>query len=324
MAQIAMKPKPNGKIPPDTQAFDILSRIGKAKNRIYRVGVELEGGWTELPPGVELVRDGSIHGLKGPTRKQKVSEPTYLRVLPGGQSQPQAYAQRIPSPDGSGYIYVVLRENEKDVPIPISTGELPSEPFEPAKVANWMRQSYPQVVNKTCGLHVHLSFEDARHYQLLMCPAFTVTMRDFLVEWGKEVKIEEKHPLWDRLAGKSEFCKFEFWADYQVCQGRKNYNHDVPGSRYSMINYCHSLHQTLECRVLPMFADVEMAVAAVQRVIDITNASLAINKEVERPLVAEVKADIRERVHEDQQQGRRRRVRESDAILVEEDERLVD
>lgn len=34
---------------------------GKSPNRIYRIGIELEGGWTKLPPGVrQLQHDGSV------------------------------------------------------------------------------------------------------------------------------------------------------------------------------------------------------------------------------------------------------------------------
>lgn len=41
---------------------EILARPVK-KNFIYRVGVELEGGWTKVPEGVQLASDGSVQGL---------------------------------------------------------------------------------------------------------------------------------------------------------------------------------------------------------------------------------------------------------------------
>lgn len=33
---------------------------GRYRNRVYRIGLELEGGWNKLPAGVHLVRDGSV------------------------------------------------------------------------------------------------------------------------------------------------------------------------------------------------------------------------------------------------------------------------
>ena len=40
---------------------DIDKWLGKARSRIYRVGVELEGGWDKLPQkGVVIVHDGSV------------------------------------------------------------------------------------------------------------------------------------------------------------------------------------------------------------------------------------------------------------------------
>ena len=48
------------KLPKDWKAVDISQARGKARNRIYRVGLELEGGWNNLQPGIRLVHDGSV------------------------------------------------------------------------------------------------------------------------------------------------------------------------------------------------------------------------------------------------------------------------
>lgn len=40
--------------------LDISAARGKSRNRIYRVGLELEGGWDKLPAGTRIVRDGSV------------------------------------------------------------------------------------------------------------------------------------------------------------------------------------------------------------------------------------------------------------------------
>ena len=48
------------KAPEIVVPLDIERILGKPKNRVARVGVELEGAWEKLPPGVKLERDGSV------------------------------------------------------------------------------------------------------------------------------------------------------------------------------------------------------------------------------------------------------------------------
>lgn len=44
----------------DWVPLDIDKARQRARNRIYRVGLELEGGWNKLPAGTRLVHDGSV------------------------------------------------------------------------------------------------------------------------------------------------------------------------------------------------------------------------------------------------------------------------
>lgn len=41
-------------------ALEIDTHFGKARNRIHRVGIELEGGWSTIPRGMNLTHDGSV------------------------------------------------------------------------------------------------------------------------------------------------------------------------------------------------------------------------------------------------------------------------
>ena len=43
-----------------SQAISLDTVLGKARNRIYRIAIELEGGWQTPPKGCEIVRDGSV------------------------------------------------------------------------------------------------------------------------------------------------------------------------------------------------------------------------------------------------------------------------
>jgi hypothetical protein len=48
--------------------------LGKAKNRIALVGIELEGAWAKVPPDVgRLSHDGSVAGLSDPTGRVRYS-----------------------------------------------------------------------------------------------------------------------------------------------------------------------------------------------------------------------------------------------------------
>ena len=60
--------------------------LGNPKNRIARIGVELEGGWRALPLGTHLERDGSVFGDQG-CPGFKVGE------LPIGPIQPAAMSK---------------------------------------------------------------------------------------------------------------------------------------------------------------------------------------------------------------------------------------
>lgn len=48
------------RLPKGWKALDIDAFREKARNRVYRIGVELEGGWDKVPAGVQIVHDGSV------------------------------------------------------------------------------------------------------------------------------------------------------------------------------------------------------------------------------------------------------------------------
>ena len=212
-----LKPKPAPKV------LDISSLLGKCKNRISRIGIEIEGGWKTLPKGIALEHDGSV-----------------------------------------------FRGNRS---VDISYGEIPLGPMIPGNYAAAIRKYYPHVVDATCGLHVHMSFEHLRIYSILMAEEYQDTMVAYLTRWADDEGISGEHTFRDRLKGRSRFCQKMFWPDLQT-NASKDYNQDRMGHRYTMINYCHQSHGTLECRLLPMFADVEQSVRGVKRVLEITNACL--------------------------------------------------
>lgn len=204
-----------------------LDHLTKVRNRVYRIGIELEGGWKTLPPGTNLARDGSV-------RFRDEDMLSGLRHM----------------------------------------GEIPSPVLTVEQWPTWMKQFYPHFVNETCGLHVHLSFRSALTYSRLMAPTYPSTIIAYLTAWAKQENLSSAHPIWPRLAGKSEYCQHVFAADEQIKNVTKDYDHHRPGNRYSAINYCYCVNNTLECRVLPMLETVEQAIRAVANIIQTTNAFL--------------------------------------------------
>lgn len=245
---------------------------GNGKNRIHLVGIELEGGWVKLPDGVSPIRDGSISGLRAPGSASP--EPT---APPPGRQRGEsidAYMRRHEQAAREA-----LRQSAElwgtSSSLPkLKIGEIPSHPMEVEKFTAWMKKFYPVSVNETCGLHVHMSFQSALHYQRLMVPEYPATIVAYVRAWAKDQALPPDHPLWPRLDGKSVYCQHEFSADLQSQHREKGYNQTANGHRYTVINYCWTTHSTLECRLLPMMASPELGISAVQNVLNITNAFL--------------------------------------------------
>jgi hypothetical protein len=221
--------------------WDLDGILGKGKNRIQRVGVELEGAWpAKMPRGTTLEKDASV---------KPYSTDPYIRA-----TQMAAFP---------------------------NVGELVSEPYLPVSVFRWMRQMYPGLVNHTCGMHVHMSFDHIKRYMQLMHPNFLPTVVYYLGEWAHKEGFPAAHHIWSRLAGKSEFCNHSYDPDLQAQTQRKDFDHFRKGNRYSGVAYRFRLHRTIEVRFLPMMDEVEQAMRAVKYVLDITNAALVATAERE-------------------------------------------
>lgn len=160
---------------------------------------------------------------------------------------------------------------------PKHVGEIPLPPVTVANMEAIVRSNYPSYINETCGLHIHMSFEHKLHYQRLMTPAFTQAMIEGLQEWGRAANVPEEHIFWHRLTTPSHnHCEHKYRGDHQVHINHKDYqSRGKEYSRYTALNYCWSQHKTLECRLLPMFSDINMAINALHAVIDITNKFLS-------------------------------------------------
>ena len=219
------------------KALELDPILGQTRNRIKLLGVELEGGWDTVPPGVGLAHDSSVF------KNMRVDNINY--------------------------------------------GELPIGPIQPAALPRFIKKYYPDHVNFTCGLHVHMSFENIKHYYWLMAQEFQVTMVSYLVKWATKEGFPDDHYIWKRLSGKVKFCQQRFMPDDQYQIKRKDYLPEAMVNRYTAVNYCGRLN-TIEVRVLPMMDTAEQAIRGVREIIDITNASLLLLGEKEKPVVGKL------------------------------------
>jgi len=219
--------------------LDIDKILGKPKNRVRLIGLEMEGAWDKLPPGVRgLDVDRSVFRDNCP--------PDCMANLGHGNG----------------------------------CGEIPSGAIAPILLRRFVKRCYPKHVDSTCGLHIHMSFEHPRYYSVLMDQDYYDTMKEYLKRWAKKEGFDEKHFIWDRLAGKSIFCQDICWPDEQFAYDRKDYDKKRKGHRYTIVHWCGRL-KTVEVRVLPMMGtfekpDPEQAIRALRHVIDITNACIAV------------------------------------------------
>jgi len=221
--------------PPVVNPLNIDHLLGKAWNRVAKIGVELEGGWIRpivLPKDYKFEGDGSVFG-HGSTIS---SHPRYGDLT--------------------------------------KKGELAIGPMLPAQLSTSIKKFYPELIDITCGMHVHMSFGRVYEYMLLSdSPVYQETVLHYLLKWASKENFPSSHYIWDRLKGLNKFCVKEFWPDSQITKTNKDYG--MSGDhRYTAISYQWSRYKTVECRVLPMMETPEMAIRAIQEVVKITNAFL--------------------------------------------------
>lgn len=223
-------------------AVDIEKFKDTAKNRIHRIGIELEGGWTKVPRGTTIDRDGSVdlscEGTLNPD----------IRLVAIGE---------LPSPP--------LSFNEAD----------------DIHWVTWLHKFYPQVHNGTCGMHVHMSFNTALTYMRLMHPSYPATVIAGMTSWAKRVDLSKNHPIWSRLKGKSIYCQHVFDPEGQIKNNTKDHDQRRAGHRYTAINYCFSRTGTMECRLLPMMETPDRAQEIITELLRITNGYLLATKKKE-------------------------------------------
>jgi hypothetical protein len=129
-------------------------------------------------------------------------------------------------------------------------GEAVSPPIKNwTKLASWVKNNYPNRVNRTCGTHMHVSFKGSYGYSALVGQDSGILDRleEVLRAWAKDAKLRQSERKWlfNRLDGNNTYCK-KIWDPDRALQGRYD--------RYSWLNAeAWRKHGTIEIRILPAF-----------------------------------------------------------------------
>jgi len=150
-------------------------------------------------------------------------------------------------------------------------GETRSNPITKVQdLIVYVNDNYPDKTNSTCGLHIHISLKQKNYYSLLMSSKFNTYFKKMIVEYADK-NITNKH-FWNRLEGSNTFCTDVFRPQIQTNDAGKG------STRYSQLNYCYSLHGTLECRLFPAFKYKDTAINAIMAYLSIVESYIHTNK----------------------------------------------
>jgi hypothetical protein len=255
------------------------------RQRVSNIGVELEGGWDDPPEEAGIIRDGSISGLVRPiSAKMRARFDLLNLTVSANRATPDEVREwkKLYQKVQSGNALTI-----GEVPSPVLSTDRKNTHYW----VKWIEQFYPSASNETCGLHVHLSFRQHFTYQRLMVPEFPATILKGIEEWALRERLDSSHPIWPRLAGKSEYCQHTFFADLQAKDVNKDFDHHREGNRYSVVAYRWARHQTIECRLLPMFDTVQQAIRAIEELIRLTNLFLLATRRREEKVISAWKVD---------------------------------
>lgn len=223
-----------------------LKNLRCRTQRIQAVGLELEGGWSDIPKGV--------------------------RYDPRGNPGPYTIGR-----DGS------LDHFQQRNPELAAVGEIASEPLPVgSKAEEWLRRMWPQRIGENCAFHIHMSFINAICYSRLMKEEYPGTAVEYLRRWAEKEGLPKTHAIWPRLNGDSVYCQHIYSAADQIGNVTKDRDQRRKGHRYTAFNYNFGRTGTIECRLLPMFDNVEQGIRALNELVDLTNRFLLTDAKKEK------------------------------------------
>lgn len=129
-----------------------------------------------------------------------------------------------------------------------------------------VRAIYPDVCHESAGMHVHVSFPNVMDVSSLSTEAFLKYFAERWGAWGTRMSIHQSSDFWSRLRGHNSYCKLGL--GHKQPGRRSTYLTD--GDRYHQVNFCSwRSHKTVECRLLPLFKQLSVALSAIEELISI-------------------------------------------------------
>ena len=151
-----------------------------------------------------------------------------------------------------------------------SAWEFKTRPGSLGEAISQLIALYPDGQNSTAGMHVHVSFTDPCSITACYSVAFFDYFRQRWEAWGNRMSIPQDHLFWSRLRGSNSYCRLNGEGDIQSTNIER-------GDRYRQLNFtAWGGHKTLECRLLPLFRDLRIAISAVEELIAIYEDWLAV------------------------------------------------
>lgn len=253
-----------------------LSALKRQSDLIHRIGIELEGGWICTCPvrnkdesiGVSFdPATGFLHAIGAQGNNSVANSVNTVQGDPrfGIKITPEigkmlAVKDKfkpctcIPAGiKGDGSVITGSRQQGEIVS--------PSGGQDLATWPEWVEANYPHLVNVTCGLHVHFSFQSMNTMLNIMTPELELHVVNDLARWGQAFKVPFTHPFWNRICGGASYCQRGITDKIIDSQFHSD------NSRYYVTNYCYKKHKTMEIRVLPMFKEARTAIRAINALI---------------------------------------------------------
>lgn len=154
--------------------------------------------------------------------------------------------------------------------------EFQTKPGSCAQALNQLYDFYPDESDASCGMHVHVSFKYTTAVTLLYSQEFFDYFRVRWEAWGIKMQLHPRGEFFSRLRGENDYCRPNVMRT-AMSNSRRSGNTVLcsqesitDNDRYAQLNFiAWDEHKTVECRLLPMFRDAGLGIAAVCELVDI-------------------------------------------------------
>jgi hypothetical protein len=240
---------------------------------IYKLGIELEGGFlTSRRLKAQFHEDSSVHISRDDVYNQLGKR---CRINDYYNETYDPYYDCPNRGDVSDCNCECCEYHRGDSGTVI-TGEYISEPLTTWKdFITFVDTTHPDVVNDSCGTHIHTSMRNMVYMSAMLENADTIydRMCSTLEKWGNRVlPANDKQWLRARVRGKNSFCKPKHNVAF-LHPHTNGWRSDT--DRYQCLNF-RSLeeHGTLENRVLPGFTKAQYLKEASHIILTVYNKVL--------------------------------------------------